>query len=189
MSEFVKAAYEGKLDEVEKLFSINNNVIHEKDREGDTAILKASRNCNSYNVMTFLIKSGANVNDKDQIGQTPLISATQHGCKKLVELLIGADANIHERNEFGQSAIITAAQENQLEIAKFLIESGANVNIPDAEGETPYTYALQIHRGKRSELSDLFLKHMTDDIGKGIKKKKSIKRKKKRVKKKRTIKK
>jgi hypothetical protein len=69
-----------------------------------------------------------------------------------------------------------------LEIAKFLIESGANVNIPDAEGETPYTYALQIHRGKRSDLSDLFLKHMTDNnTGKGLKKK-SVKRKKKSIK-------
>ena len=185
MSEFVKAAYDGNIDEVMHLFSINNNVIHEKDNEGDTAILKASRNCNSYNVMTFLIQSGANVNDKDQIGQTPLIVATQHGCKKNVELLIGAGADIHERNDFGHNAIITAAQENQLEIAMFLIESGADVNIKDAEGETPYTYALQIHRGKKTELSDLFLQHMNNDSGKGLKrkninkKKKSIKKKKK----------
>jgi ankyrin repeat protein len=190
MSEFVKAAYDGNIDEVMYLFSINNKVIHEKDREGDTAILKASRNCNSHNVITFLIDSGANVNDKDQIGQTPLIAATQHGCKKLVELLIGAGADIHEKNEFGQSAIITAAQENQLEIAKFLIESGANVNIPDAEGQTPYTYALEIHRGKKSDLSDLFLKHMKNNSGKGLKrkninkKKKSMKRKKKSMKRK-----
>jgi ankyrin repeat protein len=181
MSEFVKAAYEENFDEVAHLFSINNNVIHEKDSEGDTAILKASRICNNADVITFLIESGANVNDKDQIGQTPLIVATQHGCKKLVEILIGAGADIHERNDFGQSAIITAAQENLLEIAKFLIESGANVNIPDAEGETPYTYALQIHRGKKSDLSDLFLKHMTDDTGKGLKKK-SVKIKKKSIK-------
>jgi ankyrin repeat protein len=149
--EFVKAAYDGNLEKVVQLFSINNNVIHEKDREGDTAILKASRNCNANNVMTFLIESGANVNDKDQIGQTPLIVATQHGCKKLVEILISAGADIHERNEFGQNAIITAAQENQLEIAKFLIESGANVNTSDAEGQTPYTYALEIHRGKKKK--------------------------------------
>jgi ankyrin repeat protein len=181
MSEFVKAAYEGNFDEVAHLFSINNNVIHEKDSEGDTSILKASRICNNADVITFLIESGANINDKDQIGQTPLIVSTQHGCKKLVEILISAGADIHERNNFGQSAIITAAQENQLEIAKFLIESGANVNIPDAEGETPYTYALQIHRGKKTELSDLFLNHITDDSGKGIKKK-SVNRKKKSVK-------
>jgi ankyrin repeat protein len=179
--EFVKAAYEGNLDEVVNLFSINNNVIHEKDIEGDTAILKASRNCIAVDVITFLIENGANVNDKDQIGQTPLIVATQHGCKKLVEILIGAGADIHERNEFGQSAIITAAQENQLEIARFLIDSGANVNISDAEGETPYTHALQIHRGKQTELSELFLNHMTDDSGKGLKKK-SVKRKKKSIK-------
>ena len=155
------------------------------DKEGDTPILKASRNCDADKEITFLIENGANINDKDQIGQTPLIVATQHGCKKIVELLIGAGADIHERNDFGHSAIITAAQENQLEIAQFLIESGADVNARDAEGETPYTYALQIHRGKRTPLSDLFLEHMTDNSGKGLKKNviKKNKNKKKSVKK------
>jgi ankyrin repeat protein len=187
MLDFVKAAYEGNLDEVTNLFIINKNVIHEKDNEGDTAILKASRNCNNADTITFLIESGANVNDKDQINQTPLIVATQHGCKKIVEILIGAGADIHLSNDFGQNAIITAAQENMLEIAKFLINSGANVNVTDTEGETPYTLALQIHRGKRTELSDLFLEHMTSDTGKGTKKKKSIKKKKKRKGNKKTL--
>jgi ankyrin repeat protein len=156
--------------------------VEKVDKEGDTPILKASRNCDADKEITFLIENGANINDKDQIGQTPLIVATQHGCKKIVELLIGAGADIHDRNDFGHSAIITAAQENQLEIAQFLIESGADVNARDAEGETPYTYALQIHRGKRTPLSDLFLKHMTDNSGNGIKKKVIKKRKTKSIK-------
>jgi len=161
--------------------------VDKVDKVEDSEILKASRNCDADKEITFLIENGANINDKDQIGQTPLIVATQNGCKKIVELLIGAGADIHERNDFGHSAIITAAQENQLEIAQFLIESGADVNARDAEGETPYTYALQIHRGKRTPLSDLFLKHMTDNSGKGIKKK--VIKKRKNIKKNKSVKK
>ena len=45
--------------------------------------LKHPKNCNATNVVSFLLKNGAD--DRDIIDQTPLIVASQHGCKDIVK--------------------------------------------------------------------------------------------------------
>ena len=65
--------------------------MNDKDDQQDTAILIASRE-GKTDVVDFLIKNGANLNERDTIGYTPLMLATEEGhtdtaklLKKLVE--------------------------------------------------------------------------------------------------------
>lgn len=111
VAEFVTAAENGDLNELQELLNIDSTVINKKYR-GDTAIMKASRQCNGSTVVAFLLKNGANINDKevrDTIDQTPLIVAAQGGCKDIVEMLLQAGADIHHRNDQGETALISAA--------------------------------------------------------------------------------
>ena len=173
MNEFVKAAENGDLNEVKRLFSINPDIINRKDREKDTAIMKACRKCNAINVVSFLLENGANINDKeyrDTIDQTPLIIASQHGCTDIVKLLLDAGTNIHHRNDQGENALISAAQEGHIDIVKILIEAGGDINQHNAEGETPLELAIRLRQKK--ELIDLLREKSEAE---GIKKK--VKRK------------
>jgi|LakMenEpi03Aug12_release.lakeMendotaPanAssembly.Ray.scaffolds.fasta_scaffold505018_2 ankyrin repeat protein len=192
MSEFVKAAQNGDLIEVKRLFALNPGIINEKDREKDTAIMKACRDCNAVNVVAFLLENGANINDRDTIDQTPLIIAAFNGCKDIVKMLLDAGADIGHRNDQGENALISAAQEGNIDVVKVLLEAGADVNQSNADGETPLDLAIRLKQKK--ELIEL-LREKTDGAM-GIKKKvkrmkesnkKSQSLKKKRKRRKRTI--
>ena len=179
MSEFVKAAQNGDLIEVKRLFALNSGIINEKDREKDTAIMKACRDCNSTNVVTFLLENGANINDRDTIDQTSLIIAAQNGCKDIVKLLLDAGANIHHRNDQGENALISAAQEGHIDTVKLLLEAGVDINQSNSDGETPLDLAIRLRQKK--ELIELLREKTNEAMG--IKKK--VKRMKERTQKKR----
>lgn len=186
MSDFVKAAENGDLNEVKRLFALNPDIINTKDREKDTAIMKACRNCNAINVVSFLLENGANINEKDAIDQTPLIIASQNGCRDIVLALLDAGANIHHRNDQGENALISAAQEGHIDTVKLLLDAGADVNQPNADGETPLSLIIRLKQKK--ELIDLLReKSQAEGIKKKqrktMKKKKSMKKRKARAKK------
>ena len=138
--EFVEAAANNNLHKVREMLEANGDLLNAKDREHDTAIMKAARNCNATDVVSFLLEKGANFNDqqyRDTINQTPIIVAAQHGCANIVKLLIGAGIkDINHKNDQGESALLTAAQEGHKEIVGILLEAGADINQPNSDGET-----------------------------------------------------
>jgi ankyrin repeat protein len=182
MTDFVKAAQNGDLNEVKRIFALNPDIINTKDREKDTAIMKACRNCNADDVVLFLLENGANIKDKeymDLINQTPLIIAAFNGCTDIVRMLIDAGADIHHRNDQGENALISAAQEGNIDVVKVLLHACADVNQTNADGETALSLAITLKQKK--ELIDLLREKTTDAMG--IKKKKKTLRKRKRLKK------
>ena len=162
------AIRENRLEEVQQLYHLDNSLIFEKDREKDTPILKACRNCNAAPILAFLLEKGANVEDTDSIEQSPLIIATQHGCEDLVKMLLEKGANMHR-------ALAVATEENHLDIAKMLLDAGADPNEETTDGETLLEIALRIHRGKHTALSKLF-----EGQGEGKKRKKTQKKRQKK---------
>ena len=168
------AIRENRIEEVKQLYKINTNIIFEKDREKDTPILKACRNCNAAPILAFLLEKGANVEDTDSIEQSPLIIATQHGCEDLVKMLLEKGANMHR-------ALAVATEENHLVIAKILLDAGADPNEQNPDGETLLEIALRIHRGKHTALSKLFESEGEGKKQKKIQRNKSKKQKKRRV--------
>jgi ankyrin repeat protein len=151
MSDFVKFAKNGNLNEVKREF--RPEIINIRDKENDTAILKASQNCDATQVVSFLLENGANVDDRDLIDQTPLIVASQHGCKAIVELLLKSGSNIKHKNQQGETALLSATQEGHIDVVKALISAGADANEPNADGETPLHLAIKLRHKK--ELLDL----------------------------------
>ena len=182
MTDFIKAAQNGDLNEVKRLFDLNPDIINTKDREKDTAIMKACRNCNAADVVSFLLENGANIKDKeyrDLINQTPIIIAAFNGCTDIVRMLIDAGADIHHRNDQGENALISATQEGNIDVVKVLLNAGADVNQSNADGETAMSLAIRLRQKK--ELIDLLREKTYGAMG--IKKKEKTLRKRKRLKK------
>lgn len=102
--------------------------------------------CKRTDIMEMALKRGADVNCRDEGGQTPLIVACRGvgpGQLHAVKLLLdkGADVNAKDRN--GMTALMQACAGGgmgQSEVVRLLLEKGAEVNARDCEGSTALIY-------------------------------------------------
>jgi len=179
--EFVEAAANNNLHKVREMLEANGDLLNAKDREHDTAIMKAARNCNATDVVSFLLEKGANFNDeqyRDTINQTPIIVAAQHGCIDIVRLLIEAGVkDINHKNDQGESALLTAAQEGHKEIVGILLEAGADINQPNSDGDT--ALAIVMRNRHKKDLIDFLIVNGAQASGIKRKRRRRTKRSKK----------
>ncbi len=84
-------------------------------------------------IAELLISKGADVNAKNENGQTPLFDAAVAGHKEIVELLIANGANVNAKNDYGT----TPLHNSKKEIVELLIAKGADVNAKCKGGAPP----------------------------------------------------
>ncbi len=88
-------------------------------------------------VVQELIKAGANVNENDGYGYTPLRFAILNGKPEVAQVLIKAGADVNENVGSGYAPLFYAIYNGKLEVAQVLIEAGADVNVKDKDGWGP----------------------------------------------------
>ncbi|KAL3474282.1 ankyrin repeat-containing domain protein [Aspergillus californicus] len=92
-------------------------------------------------MVNSLLKHGANVDQVNRAGQSPLSLAASRsrGCKsvRIVKALLDHNANIHTVDRQQRTALSWAAIEGNTDIIQLLLEAGANVNHADQDGNTP----------------------------------------------------
>ena len=83
-----------------------------------------------------LIDKGADVNQKDEDGNTALMRASYWGYKEVVELLIRNGADVNQKDEDGNTALMRASCGGRKEVVELLIQKGADVNAKSVTGDT-----------------------------------------------------
>jgi hypothetical protein len=111
------------------VFSNVNNELLSAASSGDTAA--AAR----------LLGQGADVDAKNNQGDTALLLAVKSGRIDTAKLLIEKGANIETKNNVGETALIAACTAGHAEIAQLLVEKGAATDTRDDGGATPLMYA------------------------------------------------
>jgi TonB family protein len=108
--------------------------IHEAAKNGDLADVKNH------------LARGANVNAKNEWGQTPLFLAATKGNKDVAELLIAKGADVNAKDIAGATTLYLAVakglgHKDLAELVELLIAKGADVNAENKLGMTPLQYA------------------------------------------------
>ncbi|KFA80114.1 hypothetical protein S40288_04664 [Stachybotrys chartarum IBT 40288] len=92
-------------------------------------------------LVQLLLNSGAEIESKDEMGQTPLSWAAIAGNKATIQLLLDNGAEIDARDERGQTPLSWAAAIENKDIVQLLLDNGANIESRDDRGRTPLSWA------------------------------------------------
>ncbi|XP_069699656.1 uncharacterized protein [Periplaneta americana] len=118
------AAVAGKVEMVEFLLNAAKKELKDSNM---TYLEKADDNSRRYNV-NMLSHMDEYINMQDDMDNTALSYAIQHGHVQIVTLLIdrGADCNLRNKND--DSPLVLATRYRHVDIVKLLIQKGADVN-------------------------------------------------------------
>ena len=129
--------------EVSKVLVKYGARVNEKSISTGYTALHASALSGGARVGSFLIRKGANVNARSDLGKTPLHSAAQVGNAEMARILIKAGAELNPKDNLGYTPLHTAAQAFcRFEVIKILVEAGADINAKNNDGCTPLDFAL-----------------------------------------------
>jgi uncharacterized protein len=79
----------------------------------------------------FLLGKGANANQQDGAGNTPLMQAVEEGFTEGVRRLLTGRANINLSNRSGETPLIRAVQKRDVAMVRLLLANGADADRKD----------------------------------------------------------
>ena len=77
--------------------------------------------------MDALLTAGADINARDQHGQTALMNAASDGQIEVVRLLADRGADLNHRAKYGLTAVMLAVVRGHTEVVRILVEAGADL--------------------------------------------------------------
>ena len=113
----------------------------------------------SADAVKFLVENGADINAKDDGGDTPFHYAAANGKVDLCDLLLKNEANIDATNKKDQSPLYIACLRKQKKTASFLVKMGADINLSGNLGNSPLHIAILYHL---PETASLLIKNDAD---------------------------
>ena len=103
-----------------------------------------------------LIASGANLEQQDAKGRTPLMTAAAQGHTQIATVLLDAGADVNATNPRGGTPLMYAVVSGNPETVRILLSRGANINQAGANGWT----AMMIAAAKgRKEIAQMLIDH------------------------------
>jgi ankyrin repeat protein len=110
---------------------------------------------NKVSMAELLIESGEDVNESNDLGETPLYTACEYGNLEMVKLLIEKGADVKKRTISDNTALHISARNGYLDIVKTLVASGAKITKQNQKNEMPIGLSA---RSKHDNISAFLLK-------------------------------
>ncbi|OUM57420.1 hypothetical protein PIROE2DRAFT_65018 [Piromyces sp. E2] len=87
----------------------------------------------------------ANVDERDDLGETPLFKACEQGHLSTVQFLFDQGAKLTIKNLKRETPLHKACENGQENVVKFLIAKGVDINAKDREGKTAL-FKVYVHK-------------------------------------------
>lgn len=123
--------------------------------QAQTDIFDAARSGNIDAAKQMMEVNADTLNSVNSQGYTPLLLSTYHNQTEFAMFLLDSGAELTQV-EGEQTALHGVAYKGYPELCEVLLNAGADPNHPDANGTTPFHYAVQFNH---IELVKLMLKH------------------------------
>jgi uncharacterized protein len=136
--DFYDAAVFADMPKLKSMIASDPNIVNSADESGFTALHGVAGE-EHYDVATYLIENGADVNAKNNEGIAPLHLAAW---PQMVELLVSRGANIDARDETGRTPLIVHAEEAEdCGVMAALLRLGADADAADEDGNSALSIA------------------------------------------------
>jgi ankyrin repeat protein len=89
-----------------------------------TPLIDATRNESRVGIVKLLLEAGANPNQFDDLGMTPLMCAASAGAIGVLNLLVASGANVMAETPNGKTALHFAMTKDNPEIVRCLVQLG-----------------------------------------------------------------
>jgi len=139
--EFPLICYVANLTTVTKCISLGVNV-NTKGFNNYFPIHLASQK----SVVQYLVENGADVNQFNIDGETPLLIRSQYGYLQVVQHLLEYGADVNRENNHGTTPLFMSSLHGHLQVVEYLIQNGADVNVGRNDGYTPLCIAIAANR-------------------------------------------
>ena len=157
---FHVAVKHGKADVMEVLWKAAPTVIRRSSNIGRTPLHFAH---NEPEATEWLLAHDVEVDEKDESGQTSLMTAAQAGCGEVIGLLLSHHADPQLCGIFGKTALHYAAEEGSVSVAQRLLEKDVSIiNYLDSKQRLALHIAIQ--REKLGFAGTLLLRQPHIDI-------------------------
>lgn len=117
------------------------DIINDKNNGNCKSCLMFACIEGDLNIINFLLHSGANIHEKDNLGRSCLMYACIKSDFNIIDLLLGSGANINDTDINGVNCLIITCANGILDIVELLLAKGANINDSDINGKNCLMYA------------------------------------------------
>ena len=107
-----------------------------------------------------LLAAGADVNNVNPSGKTPVFGAVEAGTERALRMLIKAGADVNKPSTDGETPIMRAVRCGQANCVKLLLQAGADVNSVCSPGFS--TLFLFIEKGGSASFAELLINEGAD---------------------------
>ena len=107
----------------------------EDGEEEEITLIKAAKE-GDFDKLLKCLRAGADANQRDEKGRTPLMFAADIGDVAITIQLMQLDADIDAADERGKTALHYATICEQIDVAEVLLEAGADPEARDANGKS-----------------------------------------------------
>ena len=120
------------------------------NKQKQTVLLLACKTRN-LDIITVILKDGADPNIADDDGDTCLHNAVKIGCsKEVLQAIIERSTDVNISNKNNQTTLLLACKMRNTEATNVLLNAGANPNFVDIYGNTCLHHALRVHSNKET---------------------------------------
>ncbi|MDR0564096.1 MAG: ankyrin repeat domain-containing protein [Azoarcus sp.] len=135
--EFLRLCASGNVQQIQAAIRNGANV-NARDKQGVTPLIVAAMRNGHPEIITALLKAGADVHAQSKDRMSSLFVAASNGNFEIVTILLnaGADVNVRDKEESTPLMVVKT-----LKLVTALLDAGADTNIRNRDGMTPLIYA------------------------------------------------